>query len=92
MMLVIENEVKLDSDESKKMAMLIENIDSETLYSILRVVLNKLKRGKISIESYSYVDVVRSKPLIIRFLNNNLLTLVYVYDDVIKIQVFTLCS
>jgi uncharacterized protein Veg len=92
MMLIIENEVKLDSDESKKIAMLIENIESETLYSILRIILNKLKRGKISIESYSYVDVVRSKPLIIRFLNNNLLTLVYVYDDVIKIQVFTLCS
>jgi len=92
MMLVIENEVKLDSDESKKISMLIENVESETLYSILRIILNKLKRGKISIESYSYVDVVRSKPLIIRFLNNNLLTLVYVYDDVIKIQVFTLCS
>jgi uncharacterized protein Veg len=92
MMLVIENEVKLDSDESKKMAMLIENVESETLYSILKVVLNKLKRGKISIESYSYVDIVKSKPLILRFLNNNLLTLVYVYDDVIKIQVFTLCS
>lgn len=91
-MLVIENEVKLDSDESKKMAMLIENVESETLYSILKVVLNKLKRGKISIESYSYVDIVKSKPLILRFLNNNLLTLVYVYDDVIKIQVFTLCS
>jgi uncharacterized protein Veg len=92
MMLVVENEVKLDSDESKKIAVLVENIESETLYSILRIILNKLKRGKISIESYSYVDVVVSKPLIIRFLSNNLLTLVYVYEDVLKVQVFTLCS
>jgi hypothetical protein len=92
MILIFENEVKLTKDEQKRMKMLIDNVEKETLYTLLRIVLNKLKRGKVLISQYTYVDVITSNPLIMRFLNNNTIIIVYVFEDVIKIQVFSLCS